>query len=152
MKKDKGFWASLEKYLGKVLERSPLPQHWRWMAIGLVIVVVVNSVVSAKYSVVGVRDMAEVIKLSAERGDYATARDLYDGCTVSGCQGVTALEDIVYPERKVERRIEELEAKLLDYPGNREIYHILADLSDQLGREERASEYREKARILDPNL
>ena len=144
MKKSVGFWGSLEQYLGKVIERSPLPRYWRWMGIGLVLVVVVSSAVSAKSSVVGATSLAAVVEKAARLGDYQLAQELWN-------ESMSGLGDLVYPERKVERRIAELEAKLVEYPGNRQIYLALTELYGQMGNSERADEYREKARILDPN-
>jgi tetratricopeptide (TPR) repeat protein len=106
--------------------------------------VVVSSVVSAKNSVVGVTRLEAVVERSAKLGDYQLARGLWN-------ESMGELEDVVYPERKIERRIADLEIKLGEYPGNRQIYLALAELYAQLDNAERAAEYREKARILDPN-
>lgn len=100
--------------------------------------------------------MREVISLAAERGDYETARGLLNHYTIrplnqSVLGAESELEDKVYPERVVARRIMELEEKLETYPENKEIYLILASWYDQLGNTEKSGEYREKARILDPN-
>lgn len=151
------FWESLEKYVGQVLGRSPLPRYWPWVGVALIVVVLLASAWNMKNSTVGVSDLREVISLAAERGDYPLARKLltkqqtnetiYE--PVLGAE--SGLEDKVYPERVVERRIVELEIKLTEYPENKEIYLILASWYDQLGNAEKASEYREKARILDPN-
>jgi len=160
MKKVKGFWESLEAYLVKVIERSPLPamlrialqaglpRYWRWMAVGIVLVVIASSTVSAKNSAVGFTTIQGLVERSARLGDYATARDLYTHYTK---EPLSQFEDLVYPERKVERRIVELEDKLLEYPVNRQIYLGLVQLYTQIGNSEKAEEYRERARILDPN-
>ncbi len=144
MKKVDGFWGSLEQYTWKVVERSPLPQHWQWMAVGIVLVVFVGSAVGAKSSVAGATRLEAVVEKAARLGDYQLAQELWN-------EPMSGLEDLVYPERKVERWIVELEAKLEQYPGNRQIYLTLADLYKQLGNSEKSDEYREKARILDPN-
>ena len=154
MKKVEGFWGSLEQYMGKVIARSPLSEYWRHLGIGLVLVVVVSSAASAKNSVVGATSLEAVVEKAARLGDYETARKLWS-------ESMSDLEDAVYPERKVERRIAELEGKLEEYPGNRQIYLGLADLYEQLAGtrvdagvdpyKDKAEEYREKARILDPN-
>lgn len=144
MKKAEGFWGSLEKYCWRTVQRFPLPRYWRWIGIGMVLVVVVSSVMSAKNSVVGATSLAAVVEKAARLGDYQLAQELWN-------ESMGGLEDLVYPERKVERRIAELEAKLVEYPGNRQIYLALTELYGQMGNSERADEYREKARILDPN-
>lgn len=149
MKKVTSFWGSLEQYVGKVIERSPLPRYWRHLGIGLVLVVMVSSVASGKNSVVGATSVEEVIEKAARLGDYQTAQTLFDNGQWLMVNG--KLEDLVYPERKVERRIAELEAKLEEYPGNRQIYLGLADLYGQLAKSEKSDEYGEKARVLDPN-
>lgn len=149
MKKASGFWGSLEQYLGKVIERSPLPRYWRHLGIGLALVVVVSSAVSAKNSVVGATSVEEVVEKAARLGDYDLAQTMFE--QIQDSRFKIQVEDLVYPERKVERRIVELEAKLVEYPGNRQIYLELADLYGQLGNREKSDEYREKARILDPN-
>lgn len=97
--------------------------------------------------------MAGVVKRAADSGDYQSAQKLWD-------ETMPELEDKVYPERKVEREIAELEQKLEEYPGNREIFLMLGELYGELDGVrageprpygEMAAEYREKARILDPN-
>jgi len=132
----------------------------------MVVVVMVSSFLNVKNSTVGARELRDVIEKAVERGDYETARKLFDRYQtiddrfkVLGAE--TELEDKVYPERVVERRIAELEGRLEEYPGNREIYLILANLYQQLEGtrvdtgvdpyKDKATEYREKARVLDPN-
>lgn len=156
MKKSISFWESLEQYSWKLVGRSPLPQHWPWIGVVLIVVVLLASVLNMKNSTVGANDLREVITLAAERGDYVTARMLWNNQspitnnqTVLGAE--SELEDGVYPERVVTRRIAELEIKLAEYPENKEVYLMLASWYGQLGNTEKASEYREKARILDPN-
>lgn len=91
------------------------------------------------------------IARAAETGDYRLAERLY----LTGNQQVlgarTDLVELVYPELEVEARIEELVARLVEYPGNREIFLGLARLYRQIGKEEEAEQYQEMARILDPN-
>lgn len=144
MKKLNGFWESLEQYVLTVVGRSPLPKHWQWVVVGLALVVIITSLASTKISTVGATSLEAVVKKATMVGDYTTARKYWS-------ESMAELEDGVYPERKVERRIEELEAKLLEYPGNKQIYLGLAQLYDQLGNAEKSDDYREKARILDPN-
>ncbi len=152
MKKKSGFWNSLEKYGWSVVGRSPLP--YTWVAVGLISIVVAVSWLNHGKSVVGARNVEQMVEIAARQGDYQIAQKYWS-------EGMGEIEDIVYPERKVERRIAELEQKLEEYPGNRQIYLALANLYDQLEGtrvdtgvdpyEGRAAEYREKARILDPN-
>jgi tetratricopeptide (TPR) repeat protein len=154
MKKEMNFWRSLEEYSWKVVKRNPLP--WQWVGIGLIVIVLLTSAVSAKNSMVGARNIREAIEIAVSLGDYETAQALFDKMLDSRSKMLvlgaeSELEDKVYPERVVERRVIELEDKLEIYPGNREIYLSLATLYQTLGNQEIADEYREKARILDPN-
>lgn len=154
MKKKTSFWLSFEKYIYRVVGRSPLP--WSWIGIGAVLLVMVMSWSYRDQSVAEASSMHEVIRGAASNGDYALAQTLFeqnqDSRSNDQVLGVgTELEDIVYPENKVEQRIQELEQKLLEYPENREIYLALSDLYRQLKQTDKSDEYREKARILDPN-
>jgi tetratricopeptide (TPR) repeat protein len=142
MKKTMSFWQSLERYLWKVVGRSPLP--YAWVGVAVVALVMAGSMIGAKTSVVGVGSLEGVVEKAARLGDYGLARELWS-------ESKGELEDVVYPERKVERRIEELEQKLVEYPGNRQIYLGLSELYGQLGNGEKREEYLEKAWILDPN-
>lgn len=146
MKRAVSFWQSLEAYGQQVAERSPLP--YTWIGIGMVVIVVVASALNTKNSVVGARSIEAVVEKAARLGDYAIAQKLWNNqSSITNGQ----LEDLVYPERVVERRIRELEEKLGEYPENRDIYLMLAELYNQVNNMEKASEYREKARVLDPN-
>lgn len=149
MKKAEGFWRGLEKYTWKLVGRSPLP--WAWVGVGAACSIIVISWSYGGQTVVGARDIREVVERAAGRGDYDLARGLYEAGDEKVLGAESEIEDKIYPERIVERRISEIEEKLKKYPGNREIYLILADLYGQVGNQELASEYREKARILDPN-
>jgi tetratricopeptide (TPR) repeat protein len=103
--------------------------------------------VSLKYSNdsgVGARNIREVVEVAAKRGDYATARSLWD-------DSMSDLEDMVYPERKITERIEELTQNLEMYPESIEIYQAIAELYEQIGNTEKAQEYSERARVLSPN-
>jgi len=159
VKKNRGFWRSLEKYSWGVARRSPLP--YTWIGVGIVLSMMGMSLVNVRNSTVGARELQDVIEKAVERGDYFLAEHLYqtEGKQVLGSS--SELEDKIYPERVVERRIAELGGRLEEYPGNREIYLILANLYQQLegtrvdtgvdSYKNKATEYREKARVLDPN-
>lgn len=154
VKKKDNFWEGLEKYGWRLVGRSPLP--WRWVGIGVVLSMIGMSLINVKNSVAGANNEREVIELAARRGDYKLADTLYRQYSVSGIEyrvlgAGSELEELVYPERVVERRAVELKTKLEDYPGNREIYLELATIYGQLGNGEESEEYREKARVLDPN-
>ncbi len=146
-----GFWRSLEKYFWKVVRRSPLP----WTRIGLfgLAIVLLASLGNVKNSAVGTRNTRELVERAARAGDYELARELYQGSSskdqVLGAE--SELEDLVYPERVVKKRIDELLQKLEIYPGNREIFRVLSQLYAQIGDEEMSSQYYEMVRELDPN-
>ena len=149
MKNKNSFWRSLEVYTWKVVRRSPLP--WQWIGVGIVLSMMGMSLINVKNSVVGARDLREVSLKAAEKGDYPLAERLYmtEGRQVLGAS--SELEDKIYPERVVERRIRALETKLEEYPGNREILVVLARLYEEIGNSEEGREYLEQARVLDPN-
>lgn len=153
MKSSDSFWQSLEKYTWKTVSRSPL--SWPQVVVPMIVLILLLSITSAKNSLSNARSTAEAIRAATERGDYQTAKSLYEKMTGTGKDPVlglsSELEELVYPERRVEQRISELSLKLEEYPGNREIYLTLAELYSQIGNQEIAQEYREKARILDPN-
>jgi tetratricopeptide (TPR) repeat protein len=154
MKDEERFFTSLERYLRKMVARSALPRYWVWVASGGVIVVIEASVV-AKNGIVGARNIDEAVRIAARAGDYGMARGLIEQKNknieyrVLGAN--TELEDLVYPERKVERRVAELKDMLAKYPENKDIYTNLASLYFETGNNELAESYAEKARVLDPN-
>ena len=153
MKSELNFWQSLEEYLRKVTQRSPLP--WQWVGIGMVVIAIFLSLLNVKNSLVEAKDIRDGVEIAVSRGDYETAKKLYERRTENIEYRIlgagSELEDKVYPERPVERKIAELQEKLDIYPGNREIYLELASLYGQLGNKEIEDEYLEKARVLDPN-
>lgn len=153
MKNPTNFWSSFEQYARKTTERSPL--SWSQLVLPLTVLVVGLSVLTAKNSLVGARNTREAIEVAVKRGDYKTAQELYEKSKTGKEEKVlgimSELEEVVYPELVVERKISALQDKLSEYPGNREIYLSLAELYRQIGNTESAAEYREKARILDPN-
>jgi len=123
---------------------------------GLVGVVLLASALNVKNSVVGAENITRVIGKSASAGDYKLADTLYRQYRVSGIEyrvlgAESELEDRVYPEKVVERRIAGLEGKLTEYPDNKELYLELSRLYGEIENEERAQEYWERARVLDPN-
>ena len=123
---------------------------------GVVVVVLLSSFLNVKNSVVGAENITRVIGKSASAGDYKLADTLYRQYRVSGIEyrvlgAESELEDRVYPEKVVERRIAGLEGKLTEYPDNKELYLELSRLYGEIENEERAQEYWERARVLDPN-
>ena len=155
MKKNLGFGEAIELYLRKVVGRPPIPrlqklffkhcgQAWPVIGIGLIIIVFGVSLKYSRDSVASAKNLREVVEVAAKRGDYQTARSLWD-------DSMSDLGDLVYPGKKIFKRIEELEQNLEIYPESREIYQAIAELYKQLGNTEKASEYGERARILDPN-
>ncbi len=154
MKTKGGFWRSLERYTWRVVVRSPLPHAW--IGVGLVVVAILASSLNVKNSVVGARDLRGVIEKAAERGDYTTASQLWSNQDrTAGNESIlgaeSELEDKVYPERVVERQIAELEGKLGEYPEHRDILLEISRLYRELGEQEKAEDYFEQARVLDPN-
>ena len=145
------FWQSLEVYTWKACGRFPLP--YPWIGVAIVALVLVGSLLGAKNSVVGVRSTLEVVEKAVEVGDYETARKMYQasGSTHQVLGAESELENLVYPERVVERRITEVESLLEQYPSHRDILLELSRLYGQLGDQEKAQDYWEQARILDPN-
>jgi tetratricopeptide (TPR) repeat protein len=154
MKEKIGFWRSLEKYGGRVAGKNPLP--WPYLGLGLVALVLVLSRVGGKDSTAGAKNNWEIIEKAANVGDYQTAQALFEKYQIfeekSQVLGAeTELEARVYPERQVEKRIQELKEKLQDYPEYPDILLEIARLYRAIGNEEAAQEYWEQARILDPN-
>lgn len=146
MKKNLGFGEAIELYLRKVVGRSPLP--WPIIGIGLIIIVFGVSLKYSNDSVASARNIREVVEVAAKRGDYQTARELLKHYNI---EPLDQFGELVYPERKVQTKIDELEQSLEIYPESREIYLAIVELYKQLGNTEKASEYLEKARILSPN-
>lgn len=154
MKKSDKFLQSLEQYIYKTAGRSPLP--YTWIGVGVVGIALLLSLLNSKNSVAGAQNPREVIERASARGDYETARELLNKGKVRSEKekvlGVESeLEDKVYPEKVVERKIVELEDRLEQYPNHFEIILELSRLYSLVGNTDKSSEYREKARILDPN-
>ena len=75
VKKNRGFWRSLEKYSWGVARRSPLP--YTWIGVGIVLSMMGMSLVNVRNSTVGARELRDVIEKAVERGDYFLAEHLY---------------------------------------------------------------------------
>ena len=155
MKKQVGFWQSLECYAWKVVKRvSPaLP----YFVAGLVFFVIGSSIVSSKASLAGSRDLREASIRAARVGDYAKAQALWNVHQLQmtndllGMGLESELEDIVFPHLVIGREIAKYEEMLVQYPGHRDIYLVLSKLHNQIGESEQATAYLDLARELDPN-
>jgi tetratricopeptide (TPR) repeat protein len=147
MRQDLSFWRGLERYFLRVMQRSPLP--YAWVALGGICLVVIVSLMQSSNSLASARNLEDVVVTAASRGDYGLAQTVFE--QIQDPTFKHQVEDLVYPERKIEARIAELEQKLLEYPEHREIYLLLSNLYGQLNQDDKSDEYREKARILDPN-
>lgn len=151
MKRSDGFLQSLEQYIYKTAGRSPLP--WPWIGVGVVGMAILLSLLNVKNSVASAQNTREVVEKASERGDYTTAKRFFE--PVSGNENVlgaeSELEDKVYPEKVVGRKIADLEDDLVKHPNHFEILLELSRLNTLIGNADKSSEYREKARILDPN-
>lgn len=146
MKKQLGFWGDLEIYTWKMVGRvSPaLP----YLAMAIIGVVIISSQRAMRGSVASAHDLGEAVERAARVGDYERARKLLNYYNI---KPLNDLEELAYPERVVEQEIEKYEELLLTYPGSRDIYLVLSQLYAEIGNDERAAEYWESARILDPN-
>ena len=154
MKKEQSFWQDLESYTWKIIARlSPaLP----WLGIGVIVLAIATSVLGLKTSLVGARGLVDAAVRAAKAGDYELARDLYEKQykqeVSEQVRGIgSEVEELIFPEREVEREIAKYQELLTKYPGHRDIYLVLAQLYDQIGEREQAQEYTELARELDPN-
>lgn len=153
MKSETNFWRSLEKYTWEVAKRTPLP----WSVLGVVFIcfVLLFSLLNGKNSVVTARSIEDIIEKAGRSGDYETASQLFENRTLDNYSRVlgvaTELEDIVYPENILYRSLTELTQKLDEYPNHFEMLLEISRLYTLLENKEQADEYREKARILDPN-
>ena len=150
-----GLWGSLEKYAYGRLQNAPI--DWKSVGIGAIGLSLVLSVYGGYYNspTLGA-DRVEIVKKAAELGDYQLAQGMFeqiqDSASTRQVLGAnTDLEELVYPERRVEREKREWEAQNEKYPGHRDILLNLALLSGLTGETEKESEYYEQARVLDPN-
>lgn len=154
MKKRGGFWLSLESYTWEVVGRvaPTLP----YFGVGIMVLVMGASIMSAKTSLAGAYDLREASIKAARVGDYAKAQALWNHqLTITNDQRVlgnmSEEEDLVFPEIVVEREIEKYEELLKKHPGHRDLYLVLANLYGQIDEAEKAQDYYELARELDPN-
>jgi len=147
MKKQVGFWGSLENYTWKVVKRvSPaLP----YLAAGFILLVIGSSIFSSKTSLAGARDLREASIRAARVGDYTNAQAMWSDQLET--EPVGEVEDMVFPHRVIEREIAKYEEMLEMYPGHRDIYLVLSKLHNQIGESVQATAYLELARELDPN-
>lgn len=149
------FWRELERYVYLRVQRIPI--DWRWVGVGLVVTAGTTSILSGYFNSPTLYASREaIIQEAASKGDYTLADKLYQENNelriVNNVLGVNAeLEDLVYPERKLQREIEEGEERLAKYPSHRDILLTLTLLFRHAGEVERAQEYYEQAQILDPN-
>jgi tetratricopeptide (TPR) repeat protein len=151
MKKSEAFLPSLEQYVYRTARRNPLSSAG--IGIGIIGLVMLLSLVNVKNNVAGAQSTRQIVEKASERGDYETATKYFEQTprdeNVLGAQ--SELEEKVYPDKVVERKIAELEEQLTQTPNHFEIYLELSRLNSLVGNNEQSSEYREKARILDPN-
>lgn len=150
MRENDDFVASLIKYGWKKLTKLPI-SPW-YLGVGIVIMVMAVSALNMKYSIAFVQSRRQAIEKAARAGDYPAARRLLEKDSKSSVLGADSeLEELVYPERKVEREIARYEELNGKYPGSRDILVALSKLYKQLGNEEKAKERWEEAKKLDPN-
>lgn len=128
-----------------------------YLGIIVIGIVMISSLIAHKASVVGTSSLREASVWAARVGDYVTAQSLYNlhKSQIPNSQNVlgteSKIEDLIFPERVVEREIQKYEALLEKYPGHRDIYLVLAKLYAQITRREEAQRYYDLARELDPN-
>lgn len=153
--RQKRFLTSLSGYMWTRF--NDLPVNWWYVGTVVVVLTMLMSLVNRNNSMVGVTSTREAIERAAKAGDYELAQDLYEQCQVTQCHdsrvlgAESELEDLVYPERRIEREIVRYEELNTKYPGSRAILITLYELYKQVGEEEKAKIFWEQARILDPN-
>lgn len=149
-----GFGTSLEAYIYNRIAKPHV--KWDWVATALAVAAIIVSV-SAGYfrSTPLFGGQIETIKWAAQHGDYTLADRLVksqDLGTQNSILGTgTDLEELVYPERIIEREIGIQEKRLELYPGHRDLLMAIALLYRELGNQDKFDELWEQARILDPN-
>ena len=151
-----GFGASLLNYICKRFWELPI--DWWWVGVGVASIALVASLTGGYYTspTLGGQISKTMILRVAQRGDYELAERLLAQYQTRGSKGQilgveSTLEETVNPERKVEREIERVVKLVENYPTSRDLLLYTSRLFSLLGNEEKASEYFEKARVLDPN-
>jgi tetratricopeptide (TPR) repeat protein len=121
----------------------------------IVVVVMATSAWSQSRSVASARSVRDVVVVAGRVGDYATARKVWgsrlDSIEDRVLGAEVEIEELIYPERVIEREIERYLVLLERYPGHRDVYLVLARLYQEIGEVEKGEYYWEQARILDPN-
>ncbi len=145
MKQSLRFIESLENYTWKVITRLSPTLPWLW--VGLVVMVISASLITAKSSLAGTNGRVEAAVVAASVGDYDVAQSLWE----KQIPVERGAEDMIYPDRVIEREIAKYQELLAKYPGHRDIYLVLSQLHSQIGESEQAKDYLEMARELDPN-
>lgn len=155
LRKKLGFLASLEHYSYKRIAQAHIP----WIPVAIAgIAIVIGASIAAGYfqtsPLFGTRQ--DVMKWAAGNGDYQTAQKIYLGLseTYMNTQVLgagTDLEEIVYPEKRIERELHNSLELLQIYPGDRDLLLHVAELYTETGDAEQAQIYWNQARLLDPN-
>ena len=156
-RKKVGFWESLEEYFWKKTEKiSPtlLSFSFGLLVIGtsLVFSGKRKAIMQAGAYPFEVRVVDELIKNVAAQGDYELAQKLYEERNVLGIDDKgNKLEEIVYPEKKLQRILEEHKSILKESPYLRNALINIARLYKNLGEEEKAQEYWKKVEWVYPS-
>lgn len=122
----------------------------------LIFLVLMASWMGRGTSLAGTKNWREAVERAAEVGDYRLARELVRKQQVVNSDkdvlgADSELDELVYPERKVQRVITSYEELNRRYPGHRDILLTLSKLYAELGNGKQAESYRGAARALDPN-
>lgn len=158
MKKKLGFEGAIVRYILSVWERSGLriakkfyiknaKTIWMGASIVLITMVFANSLKASKYSYASIDDTPLAIEKAIMMGDYALAQKLYETCNQEEC---LALYERAYPTETTLKKIESIESKLTEYPGNLDIYTMLEAMYRQVGNMTLADYYLSQIKLLDP--
>lgn len=147
MKRRKFFGRQLGLYL---LERGNL------VGIALLLAVVLMSLGYRQQSLAWERGWQEAALGAAERDDYKTAQAIWtereEEENTTNILGVESrLMEQIYPELALARMAAEYEDLNNEYPGSRDILLSLFRLERALGQEQRANDYIEQIKAIDPN-
>ena len=152
-KKSEGFGREVEKYT--YLRLSFLGRIWKLIAI-VVVGLILGVSLAAGYLDASplFGSLAEVVKYSANKGDYETAQKLLysdsgDEVVVLGRE--SEIEEVVNPEMAIQERLAENSRMIEKYPNNKELLERQAKLLETVGDFESAQIFLEQARVLDPN-